>query len=494
MRPLVLLVTCVLTGTYPRAARAADTFPPPTIVRREDVAARAIDSLLAAPEMVPTHVGIAVRSLDYHQWLVLHDADKLFVPASNTKLLVAAAALYVLGPQARFSTAVMTDAAVIDSILAGDVYLVARGAPDLVTGQLVTLAGRLRALGVRRIDGALVLDATYFDSTAFGPGWMWDEGPVSYNAPVNAFMLNDNTVTITARPGPAPDAPVRVEVTPADAGIPVVVTALTRGRTTDGPPLVVERPRDAFVVRGTLPIGAQPIAVDRSVPDPAGYAGAVFAGALRRMGVTLVGPVRAGAAPASARTLAEVPSALADFLVRRFLKESHNLTGEALVKQLGVATNRGGTWRGGLAAIRAALADLANVDPAAYYLADGSGLSRYTEVSPRTFVEVIAAAADRFSMSPEFLAALSIGGTDGTLVHRLGEGDMAGQVRAKTGTMHGVSCLSGIVVTRAGERLAFSILMNGFTGSAAALWYTQEEIVAALRGIPPPWAVPAGSP
>ena len=473
---VALSLALLIAACAPRIRPSPEHIPPSA-----HRLAQAIEAILARPELAPTHVGLAVWSLDRREWLYLREADKLFVPASNAKVLVAAAALYALGPSAVFTTTLAADTAQSDTLLPGNLYLVGGGNPDLSTGDLACLAERLRALGIRRVRGRLVLDASRFDSTAFGPGWMWDEGPYAYNAPVNAFMLNGNTVRLTIRPGKAIGDTVRAEVSPPGAGMSLVVSATTRSDTMSGPPLAVERPGAAFLVRGTMPQSSQPAVLVRTVPDPVAYAGSVFADALRSAGIAVDSGLTVGASPANGTILGVAASAPVDVLVRRFLKESDNLIGETLVKQLGVAAGAQGSWADGLSAVRRSLAAFAGLDSTSYRLADGSGLSRYTQVSPRMMVRVIAAAADEFAIAPEFLSALAVGGVDGTLAQRLADPGVAGYVRGKSGTMSGVSTLSGVVLASGGERLAFCLMMNGYVGPAANLRQAQDEVVAVLR-------------
>ncbi len=452
-----------------------------------------IEAILARPELAPTNVGFAVWSLDRNAWLVERNADKLFVPASTAKLLLAVATLHTFGPAAAFRTLLLADregsSARDDSVLAGNLYLVGGGNPDLSTGDLMDLAERLRAIGIRRVQGNLVLDATHFDSTAFGPGWMWDETAYPYGARVNAFMLNGNTVRITIRPGKTVGDTVRVAVSPRSAGLPFAVNATTRSDTTGGPPLWVTRAGDlpVTVVSGSMLIGSNPVVVTRTVPDAAAYAGSVFLDALASVGISVEGDLAFGVAPEdSAQVVAVASSAPTDLLVRRLLKESDNLVAETLVKQLGRRVNGEGSWPAGLSAVRRSLAAFAGLDSTAYCLADGSGLSRYTQVSPRMIVRVIARACDEFTVAPEFLSALAIAGVDGTLARRLTDGDVAGYVRGKTGSMSSISSLSGVLVTQAGERLTFSLIMNGFVGSSAQVRRAQDDLVRLLRRYPPP--------
>ncbi len=262
------------------------------------------------------------------------------------------------------------------------------------------------------------------------------------------------------------------------------VDAVTE-RTIGGERLRIERTADTLTVTGTLALGQRTVTVWRTVRDPVAYAGSVFRAALGDVGIEIGDSVIVAAAPdSSATTLAVIRSAPLDVLIRRFLKESHNLTGEALLKHLGNTFRGTGSWESGIQATRSILHTFAGIDSTTYRLADGSGISRYTEISPRALAMLIRAASSEFTMAPEILAAMPIAGIDGTLARRLSEGPIAGTVRGKTGTMTGVSSLAGVLETREGEKLVYCLLMNGFPGSSWAAREMQDRIISHLREFP----------
>ena len=167
----------------------------------------------------------------------------------------------------------------------------------------------------------------------------------------------------------------------------------------------------------------------------------------------------------------------------RLLKDSSNLTAELLVKTMGRhATGDPGSSADGLAVMRRVLADYIGLDPADYRFADGSGLSWYNYVSPDQIVELLMTAYHDPKIGPSFLEALPVAGVDGSLRNRMKDTAAMGNLRAKTGTLTGVSCLSGYVHTRDGEPLVFSIMMNNFVGPASTARRTQDEIGALLAG------------
>ncbi len=468
-----------LAGCAPRATRGG-----------RDARARLradIERALGDPALAHSGAGVLVVSLDRGDTLFSRDPDRLFTPASNLKLFTTASALGLLGPDHRFRTPLLATGALRGDTLRGDLVLVGHGDPDLVTADLATLADTVVARGVRVVDGDVRADASWFDDVEWGTGWMWDDGPYWYWPYVSALTLNDNTVTLVVRPGAAPGRPVAIELDPPTAYVRVDSRATTVSGG-DAAGLTVTRhwtpvKENVVDVTGTLPAGADSVVEVRTVEDPALYAATVFAELLQARGVDVLGSARrAPLTPGEAvDTLAVHTSDSLAVSVRNFLKVSDNLTGEQLVKTIGAETaGPPGSYPAGIAAERAFLAREAGIDTTAFVLADGSGVSRYNLVTPGQIVRVLRFLAGRDDLAPAFLPALPVAGVDGTLGDRMKGTPAEGRARAKTGTLSGVTALSGYVPSADGERIAFSLLFEFFDGSSAPRRAVQDSIVAAL--------------
>jgi D-alanyl-D-alanine carboxypeptidase/D-alanyl-D-alanine-endopeptidase (penicillin-binding protein 4) len=442
---------------------------------------------LADPTLANTGVALLVVSLDGGDTLFAREADRLYTPASNRKLFTAASALHWLGPEYRFTTALLATAPILGDTLPGDLVLVGRGDPDLAVGDLASLVEALTARGARVVSGDVRADDSWFDDVEWGAGWMWDDGPYWEWPYVTALTLEDNVVTVTARPGSEAGAPVVIQVDPPTRYVTVNVTATTAppGETSD---LVVERhwdPRENVIdVTGSLALDAEPVVSRRTVEDPALYAVTVLRELLEARGIEVLGVARHGPLDgAPADTVAVHVSEPLSASIRNFLKISDNLTGELLVKAVGAwVAGPPGTYEKGLAAERAFLASEVGVDTTAQRLADGSGVSRYNLVTARQIVDLLAYMSSRDDLFPAYLEALPVAGVDGTLEGRMRGTSAQGRARAKTGTLNGVAALSGYVPTADGERLAFSMMIEFYTGSSEPRRAVQDSIVAALAG------------
>jgi serine-type D-Ala-D-Ala carboxypeptidase/endopeptidase (penicillin-binding protein 4) len=488
---MVALVVAGLSGGPRRAAAA-----PTSDADRAGPLETTLDEILAGGALAGARVGACVVSLDSGATLYQHHADVLLNPASNVKLFTSAAALVRLGPDYRFETEVSVDAASAGTGSARSLFVRGKGDPSLTTERLWMLAGDIAHAGLRRVTD-LVLDESWFDGERIGPGFDQEEGDKAYLAPVGALSLNFNVVAVHVAPGDRPGAPARVEVEP-DSGFFEVVNELgTVGPKAARRLVVASIPsggRQRILVQGRLPAGGRPSVVWRKIDDPPRYLGETLRRLLELRGVKVTGRVRLGTVPAEARLLVVSESEALGDLVRRLNKSSNNFMAEQLLKALGAATaGPPGHWSTGVAAVEAVLGEF-GLPRGSFVMKNGSGLNDANRFSARQVVRLLAEMWRRFPVAAEFLSSLPVAGKDGTLRGR-GEGtDAVGRVRAKTGTLDGVTALSGYA-EGGRERLAFAVMVNDASGKVGAAALAEDAVAAALAGWPRgPRAGPPASP
>jgi len=393
--------------------------------------------------------------------------DEPRVPASNEKLITAAAALQVLGADFRFETLVGLDEA-------GSLVVVGDGDPNF-SGRFLDgdadrvlrgIASDLAGQGVTRIEGDLLLDATRFDSVTVHPDWPADQLDRWYCAPVAALVFNDSCWDVTVRPGPRAGAPAVVEVVPALLHPPITNDCTT----IQGGAQVVHigrAPDGGLLTRGRILTSSAGISGNVTVADPVRFFGDALRAALAERGIEVAGTLRVGKGTIT-RPLARYHSGL-DRTLQVMLTRSQNLYAECVFKRLG-----SGSFEDGARAVREALTDL-GVPTDGMVVMDGSGLADTNRVSPRTLYGVLQAMRDR----PVFRGALAEGG-EGTLRKRyraIGE-----RLQAKTGSISGVSSLSGYVEGREGGTWVFTLLANGKSKGHARAF--QDRVVQALAEAP----------
>ena len=406
--------------------------------------------------------------------------ERALAPASTQKLLTALAALDAFGAGHQFETQLLVPALPgADGVVAS---LAVRGADPALTGeQWWRLAADLRALGVTEIAGDVALDDSLFDAERWHPSWQ----PVSaraYHAPIGALAANYGAFRVIVSPGASVGAPARVQLDP-----PLPYFSLANAARTVKPgaaaSLEVDRALAAgggerVSVRGSVALGADRVEIWRSVIEPVGYAAAVFRSQLEAAGIRVRGTVAAGSAPAESVVLYTFEGLPLRTVADLLLKYSNNFIAEALLKQLGqLDTGAPGSWQNGAAAMRARLAAL-GLPLEGAVLVDGSGLSRDNRVSARLLVAALRRADESFAIGPDLLAGLPIAAEDGTLRKRA-EG-ARGMVRAKTGTLDGVTALAGYARTESGRELAFALISNGHRRGDVEAIAAADDFAAAL--------------
>jgi serine-type D-Ala-D-Ala carboxypeptidase/endopeptidase (penicillin-binding protein 4) len=439
--------------------------PPDAAAERARALKRAIDEIVARTPLHASRAGILVSSLDSGQVLYARDADVLLNPASNVKLFTSAAVLSRLGPEYRFDTEVYVDAPAQGGQVK-TLYVKGKGDPTFVTERLWALAGDIAHRGVKVVKGDLVMDDTFFDGERDGPGYDQERGDRSYLAPVGALSLNFNTVAIHVAPGNRAGEKARVELEPASDFFQVenrAVTVKPNARRRVAPASIpLPQGRQRIVVDARLPVGSRDQVFWRKIDDPPAYFGHTLKRLLELRGVKVTGTVRRAAVPDGARLLCAAESEALGEIVRKLDKTSNNFVAEQLLKTLGAEKKgRPGTWPKGVEAVEDFLADL-GLARGTYVMKNGSGLNDTNRFSARQAVVLLREMWKRFPAMPDFVAALPVAGKDGTTRWRMQGTE--GRLRAKTGTLESVTCLSGYVETAAHERLVFSVIVNDFPG------------------------------
>lgn len=446
--------------------------------------------ILDSAELLQGRAGVQVRSVTDGAVVFERSADQLFNPASNMKLLTTAAALHYLGPSYVFRTEVRRDPELRDGVVRGNLYVKGYGDPMLTTESMFGLVNEVALTGIRRIEGDLVIDDTFFDPVSEGPGWEEETGDPAYAAPVGAFSVNFNTFVLRVLPGPQTGARAIVRAWPDIDMIDARVEAVTRGpRTRTRLWVGTEAPRPdriEAVVRGAVALDdVRGQMVRRRVHDPSRFAGAMMKRLLELRGIDVKGRLRIAPIPETPTVAVTTHYSrhLSD-IISMLNKYSNNFIAEQILKTLGAEMVGGpGSWESGTQVIANFLSEI-GVTKEAYRLGNGSGLNDVNRVTPELVTEVLVHMYQRFDVRPEFVASLAVAGASGTIGRRFSNTPAVSRLRAKTGSLTGVSTLSGYVVTRDERVLAFSVMMNDYDGSARAMWDLQDQIGAALAGFP----------
>jgi len=421
---------------------------------------------------------------------------KPLIPASNMKLLVAVATLKYLGAEYRFRTEFYAAGSIENGTLRGHLVVRGYGDPSLISGdwadawtragyslyeaehKLDDIISTLKALGIERIEGDIVVDDYYLDHEWVHPSWEPGDLSYYYAAQIGALSINRNIVLI--RVYVSDTGAITISVAP-DVGYVNVTFA---GRVVNSSSDVAVSP-DAVRVLGTNNITITGDFVKGrtyyfrvTVHDPGLYFGAVLRGLLVRNGIQVSGIVRReNTSSWSNLTLIGIlESQPLETIIRSMLKYSVNLYADHLFKVLGKVVEGEGSWSAGSRVLyRVAVEDIKAVD-FGIVIADGSGLSRQNRLT----CSLLAKLLTMYFNNSVIYNSLPIAGVDGTLANRMKGTPAQGNLRAKTGTMTGVSALSGYVNTSDGRIAVFSMIFNGFTVSTSTIKSGVEDYLGAL--------------
>lgn len=471
--------------------------------------AEQINNAIDSSEFAYARWGICVISLTSGAVVYQRDADKLFTPASNMKIYTTGVALDLLGADYRWRTSVYPSAQPdAGGQIHGDLILYGRGAPDLIAnsndgskGSLSGLADQLYQKGIRRIDGNVIGDESYFRGDPIGDGWLWTDLQWYFGAEASALSINGNEVDVNIVPAAKSSEAPTVRVSNAQANVVVqnrMALADKEGRATVG--LHRGLSDNNLEVWGEFTPTSKGFGARLSVHNPALWAARLFIEALKERGIAVGGEAqsRNARAPQNVRfdpdktvELAFVNSQPLSDIAKKTNKESVNLNAELMLRTLGrerrgmaAGPEPAGRERGddeaGLAVMRVWLSR-GSVPSAHIALHDGSGLSRLDLVTPETSARLLVAMSKTASAAV-FKDSLPIAGRDGTLAGRLQ--NLSDRVWAKTGSLTYDNSLSGYMITAKGEPLAFSIMCNDQTGRDASTRLI-DQIIGLIAGAPP---------
>jgi D-alanyl-D-alanine carboxypeptidase/D-alanyl-D-alanine-endopeptidase (penicillin-binding protein 4) len=471
----------LLSACFNLSARAAD----PVAAMRSDLA-----QIFSDPRLVDAQLGVEVFSADRDEVLFASNSQKLLVPASNNKILTAAAALISLGPDYRFKTHVLADGLVSDGVLKGDLIVVGFGDPSSSSRippkdpfrAFRDWAAKLKQSGIMAIAGSLIGDGGAFEETERGHGWAWDDLPEGYAAPISALQFNENLLELEIKPGMKAGSPAFLRASPLPDYLNLDSRVMTEQEDIAAK-IGFERGRndEAVVVRGVLPFRSGTLTRTVSVEFPTLYYLSALKYILAQEGIDVSNceiRQRRNYRPASSSLLWTYASAPLSELLVPMMKMSLNLSAESFTRVLGLEMRGEGTFSKGKEVVEEALAGM-GLNKEAYAYADGSGLSRLNLVSADALVHILRF-MNKHPYFPAFYSALPIAGIDGTLESKMRRTRAANNVHAKTGSFANVAALSGYVQTADKEMLIFSILANNFIGSRDAVDRVQGKTLARL--------------
>jgi serine-type D-Ala-D-Ala carboxypeptidase/endopeptidase (penicillin-binding protein 4) len=453
-----------------------------------------IRALLDRPEIAGTRWGLLVE--DKAGTVIASIApDERFQPASNTKVFVTTAVFDAMarGPFPNPGTQVRLEPGargVRNVVLVGQGDAMLSDRSDCTRDCLAQLADAVAASGVRRVGDVIGDDSAmpferWVISGRIRPGT---------RTVISALTLNDNEFAVTVRPGAAENAPAGADMPDLAPEVALVneITTAPAGTRAEVHAEMVPGERKVRLF-GTLPVGGRAQTLHFDVDDPADVAAIRFARLLRARGIAITGTVGPRHGPATAADLlatapapapAQIP-ALATLTppdvvedLTLTAKQSQNLHAHLFLKKLALAQGLAPTTPAGLGVLNADLARV-GLPRWSYDFYDGSGLSPDNRITPRAMVRYLHWVDDQ-PWAAQWRATLPIAGVDGTLASRFKGTPLAGNLRAKTGTLLAANALAGYVTAASGKELVFAFYANDRPGSAPSVLPAMDAAMALI--------------
>lgn len=414
--------------------------------------------------------GISIRSAADGKMIYEYNGDVRLRPASNMKLLTAAAALKVLGEDYTFPTEIHIDGSVKKKTLAGNLYIKGKGDPTLMKKDFDNLAKEIRKHGITKIKGNLIADDSHFDDVRYPLDLPWSDETTYYGAQISALTASPTTdydsgsveilVTTGSKEGDKPE----IKITPQTNFVKIINEAVTVPKN-EKKQLTIERKhaKNTITIKGKIPLKSKGIKEWVGVWEPTSYALALFKQSLAEQGIKVSGKIKTGTVPDTASLLTTHKSIPLSELLVPFMKLSNNIHAEVLVKEMGKVVLGEGSWEKGLEVLNSEMVKF-GLNPKTMVIRDGSGVS-HVNLIPANEISKLLFTVQKETWFSSYLNSLPVSGVPekmdgGSLRNRMKTEDVQGKVKAKTGTLTTVSSLSGYVITKNGQTLIFSIILN----------------------------------
>ena len=453
-----------------------------------------IDQLIRDYELEHALWGIKIVSIDRNEVFYERNSRVPIVPASNMKIVTAAAALLRLGPDFKYETKLIADGPIVNGRLLGDLVVIGSGDPTISArmqnGDPLAVfrdwADELKRAGIRSIEGSVVGVDAYFDDQRAAEGWP----ALAYNAPyaaqVAALQFNENVIAVRVKPG-RKGRLASVRLYPDTRYIRVRNSVITRSGHANRFVAYRTENTNTIVLRGRIGTRDSSDVRYLTVHNPAGYFVAVFKETLEKRGIRSKGSRHASREEAdllrndpqrSREVLLTYSSPPLRVIVSEMMKTSQNLFAESLAKTISAVEDQTGSFHGAQESVRRILSPF-GITWQELVMQDGSGLSSYNTVTANLLTQTLLGMA-KHQHFQEFYSSFPVAGVDGTLKNRMTGTIAEGRVHAKTGYIGAVRSLSGYVRTADSEQLAFSLITNNFDQPLRGVDSAHEAICTML--------------
>jgi serine-type D-Ala-D-Ala carboxypeptidase/endopeptidase (penicillin-binding protein 4) len=424
-----------------------------------------------------TTFALSIFDLTSNKTLYNKNEKLLLHPASNMKVLTSIAALEFLGPEFTFNTSVYHTGIIMDSVCYGDLIVVGGFDPDFTTENLDTLVYSLREYGINEIRGNIYGDVSNMDSLFWGNGWMWDDDPSSDFPYMTPLVINDACIEVAYEPGLIGN-PVHFSLIPETDYFDVTNSSIITNEDTSDFDIIRDwlHRGNELLISGDLSFRADPDTVKINIVNPEYYFLFLLKEKLEENSINFFGRLDTLTLPEYAKLIYKHERSFSEVIVN-LNKESDNLSAEMTLRALSFEYyGKPASAENGIQVIDS-LIDKTVLNFEDYKIVDGSGVSHYNLITTELMIELLKytylETPDNFQI---LYNSLPIAGIDGTLENRMKKSKAFENVHAKTGTLSGVSTLSGYLRSINNHDIAFSIYFQNYIGSARVVRRYQDRI------------------
>lgn len=435
-------------------------------------------------------VGIHISETATGKTVFDYNAEKLFIPASVLKVVTSAVAMEILGADYRFQTRLGYSGEIEKGTLKGDLVIIGGGDPALGSEYfkdhyfaphfLETWVQQIKAAGIKRVEGNLVLDCSLYDSEKIPPTWIWEDMGNYYGAGTSALTVYDNQFRISFRSPAVAEMPTEIiSVYPKIEGINFKNEVLSSNENRDLAYVFGSPDNGSRLIRGTIPKNRRAFTIKASNPFPEKLLADDFMQHLARNGVFLSGKTVTEMNPVlQFNEIYTTVSPDLTEIIKVLNYESVNLFAEHLIKQISAEQTGTGGREMGLKLV-SEFWGKKGLDTNQLIMEDGSGLSHFNAVTPEFLSSVLIYMAESSSNSNAFIESLPAAGK-GTLQHFAMQNFPGNILRSKSGSMTRVRCYTGFLQAASGKNLTFSIMVNHFSGSHFKLIAELQKLLIEL--------------
>ncbi len=414
------------------------------------------------------------------EYLIRINSDIPLIPASTNKLFTSGIALLTLGADYSINTEVYCDDSNLnDSIINGNLYLKGYGDPTLTNADLITLAKKIKEIGIKAITGNIITDDTFFEGTFLRNEWIEDEN-ISVPLPlISAITVDKNSIYLRVTGSSKLNKPAIIDLeNNLDYFKFINTTKTTKNKTRIFAKSNFENGKEIITIGGNIRRNTTTNVLVH-LSNPSLYAGHLLSKHLRENGISFWGEIKKGKTKKFSNRLAVIETPLVE-LIKPINKNSNNFFAEHLYLILGAQYSGGnGSPFDASKAINTFLKSI-NIYNNDVNIVDGSGISRNNQFSTEVLVKFLYHIYLNPLIYNEFHNSLSIPQVDGTLFSRFGNLYSHERLRGKTGTLNGVTALAGYVVSKSGDLLIFSINFNYSRGSQLKMRGLQDKIITLI--------------